>query len=193
MPFVIIESVESMLEHGEQSSWRQVLCVYSFSKETKYHLGLTSLGLTPKGSLLTTFQWTFSTTFVLSTSQCSLHSCSFISSFQPSAFVSSYPNQLAVEMETCDPDTFEKMLIDLPGHIGTMTTGYINEPLLRQPKSRTKMPDPAVSDGQFDTLITSILAMALRSDLKFFLECRNVPCEDGTNDGVEWTIACVLV
>jgi len=80
---------------------------------------------------LTTFDWLFSR-------------------IPKALFISSYPQQILVELEETDPGEFEKSLQFLPPRIGSLNFGYTNGPLLYHKSAKAKRPDPTVLDGSFD-------------------------------------------
>ena len=65
-------------------------------------------------------------------------------------FISSYPQQILVELEERDPVEFVKALEFLPPRIGSLNIGYSNGLLLHHKYARAKCPDPTVLDGSFD-------------------------------------------
>jgi hypothetical protein len=98
--------------------------------------------------------------------------------------VSSYPTQLVVELEKLSPEEFQKQLKHLPGHIGSISIGYINGLLLHHPRSRAKNPEPTHVDGTCDDsdYLSQLNGGSLRPGV--LLECRGIPLEDGTEDGI---------
>ena len=65
-------------------------------------------------------------------------------------FISSYPQQILVELEETGPVEFQNSLQVLPPRIGSLNFGYINGPLFHHKYARAKCPDPTVLDGSFD-------------------------------------------
>jgi hypothetical protein len=56
-----------------------------------------------------------------------------------SLFISSYPQQILVELEETDPVEFQKSLGFLPPRIGSLNLGYINGPPLRHKYTRVNV------------------------------------------------------
>lgn len=103
-------------------------------------------------------------------------------------FISSYPQQILVELEETDPVEFQKLLGFLPPQINSHNLGYINGPLVRHKYARAKCPDSSVLDCSFDD--TNYLLPenggALRSGV---LECVNTVGDDGALEGNIFTNA----
>ena len=107
-------------------------------------------------------------------------------------FISSYPQQILVELEETDPLEFEKALQFLPPRIGSLNFGYINGLLLHHKYSRAKRPDPSPVNGNIDD--TNYLLPENGGSLKpgVLLECIGNVDDDGlvkddmlTNTGVK--------
>lgn len=98
--------------------------------------------------------------------------------------ISSYPTQLVVELEKLSPEEFQKQLKHLPGHIGSISIGYINGLLLHPPLSSARNPDSIHVDGTCDDsdYLSQLNGGSLRPGV--LLECRGIPLEDGTEDGI---------
>ena len=108
-------------------------------------------------------------------------------------FISSYPQQILVELEKSDPDDFQKALECLPPRIGSLNFGYTNGPLLHHQYARAKRPNPAVLDGSFDdtNYLLSENGGALRPGV--LLECIGNVDDDGKVKGNMLTNAGVKV
>ena len=106
-------------------------------------------------------------------------------------FISSYPQQILVELEETDPIEFEKALEFLPSRIGSLTFGYINGSLLHHKYPRG--PNPSIVNGSFDD--TNYLLPendgALRPGV--LLECNGIVGDDGVVEGNVLTDAGVKV
>jgi len=64
--------------------------------------------------------------------------------------VSSFPQQLVVELEQVQDEDFERLLHALPDTIGCMNVGYINGTILSKKYARQKTPQPCELDGEYD-------------------------------------------
>jgi hypothetical protein len=98
-------------------------------------------------------------------------------------FISSYPQQILVELEETDPVEFLKALGFLIPRIGSLNIGYTNGVLLHCNYARAKRPDPTFLDGSFDD--TNYLLPenggALRPGV--LLECKGNVGENGEVEG----------
>jgi len=81
--------------------------------------------------ILETFRW--------------LHQC-----IPDASHISSYPQQLVVELKRIDDETFCRRLQKLPTRIGELNVGYVNGSIWREFQARGKSPNPRVLDSTFD-------------------------------------------
>jgi hypothetical protein len=64
--------------------------------------------------------------------------------------ITSYPEQLLIELRRMNDDEFIKLLSHLPDRIGEINFGYINGTEWFESQSRSKAPNPRVYDGEYD-------------------------------------------
>ena len=85
--------------------------------------------------------------------------------------VSSFPQQLVIELQKMTDQHFEEVLETLPDTIGCMNVGYVNGQLLSKKHGRQKTPQPRELDGDYDD--TDYLAPQNGGVLKpgMLLEC----------------------
>lgn len=63
--------------------------------------------------------------------------------------VSSYPQQLVIELAKIPDEEFESLLEELPETIGCLSAGYVNGSLLAYKTEPQKSPNPKVVDSEY--------------------------------------------
>jgi hypothetical protein len=107
--------------------------------------------------------------------------------------VSSYPQQLVVELSESDEVTFQTRLETLPERLGKLNIGYVNGDLIYYRNARVKAPNPRHYDSVFDD--TDYLLEENGRTLRpgILLECRGAKQSDGSVQGQCYTNAGIKI
>ena len=99
-------------------------------------------------------------------------------------FVSSFPQQLVVELDQMKDEDFELLLTSLPDTIGCLNVGYVNGTVLSKKYAKQKAPQPGVLDGEYDD--TDYLDLDNGGKLKpgMLLECAGYVDDEGMLQGI---------
>ena len=109
----------------------------------------------------------------------------WIHKFIPHAeYVSSFPQQLVVELAQMQNEEFQNVLISLPDTIGCLNVGYVNGPILTKKFARQKAPQPLQSEGEYDD--SDYLDLDNGGTLRpgLLLECAGYLDDEGMRRGI---------
>ena len=114
-------------------------------------------------------------------------------SISEATYVSSYPNQIVVELEQSDEATYHKHLSKLPDQIVSLPVGYVNGKIIMFKHSRSKAPNAQIYDSTFDDSDYLLEENGGTLRLGILLECIGKPEKNGTVVGLMYTNAGVKI